>query len=58
MGEKDVKMTVLRTMCQESEPHPHSNGNDIHVVSVTTILEIGVQPIGGLVQTANVACPQ
>lgn len=28
------------------------------VVSVATILEIGVQPIGDLVQTANVACPQ
>lgn len=57
MEEKDVEMTVLSTMCQKSEPHPHSNGNEIHVVSVATILGIGVQPIRGLVQTANVACP-
>lgn len=56
-GRKGCRDAVLSTMCQKSEPHLHSNGNDIHVVSVATILEVGVQPIGGLVQTANVACP-
>lgn len=43
MGEKDFEITIPKTKCQESEPHPHSNGKVTHVGSVAIILEFGVQ---------------
>lgn len=51
-----------REGCQDDSPEDHVprvratsplNGNDIHVVSVTTILEIEFKSIGGLVQHSD-----